>query len=191
MKIYLLDRNYITVKTWSKYFNDCEDVEIVKSLFQDFVEEVDVECIVSPANSYGLMDGGYDKAITDYFGWEVAEAVQEKIINECFGEQVVGTSIIVDIPNTDKKLIHTPTMRVPSKIKDPVVVYNCMRSTLICAIENSINSIVIPAFGAATGGLDIDTVAYMMKEAYKQVMNPPKKLDWNYAERVNLEDYDY
>ena len=24
--------------------------------------------IVSPANSYGLMDGGYDKAIIDYFG---------------------------------------------------------------------------------------------------------------------------
>lgn len=27
-----------------------------------------IDAVVSPANAYGLMDGGYDKALTDYFG---------------------------------------------------------------------------------------------------------------------------
>ena len=69
-----------------------------------------------------------------------------------------------------------------------MVVYFAMRSTLICALKNNIRSIVIPAFGGACGGLDPDVIAYMMKEAYDQVMNPPSRLDWNYAGRVNLED---
>ena len=64
-----------------------------------------MECIVSPANSYGLMDGGYDLAITKYFGKELMKEVQEYIIKHFHGEQPVATSFCIDIPNTKKKLI--------------------------------------------------------------------------------------
>ena len=188
MKIYLLDKNYGTTLKWKQYFSGNSDVEVINMHFEQFLDMHDVECIVSPANAYGLMDGGYDRAISEYFGWELSEKVQEKILNEWFGEQLVGTSIIVDIPGTDKKLIHTPTMRAPSYIKNPMIVYYCMRATLMCAIKNNVNSIVIPAFGGSCGGLSSDVVAYMMKEAYDQVMNPPKEINWDYAERAKLED---
>ena len=189
MKIYLLDKNHGTTEQWQRYFAEDADVEVVNMYFEDFMNSHDVDCVVSPANSYGLMDGGYDRAISEYFGWDLMKVVQKKILDECFGEQLVGTSIIVDIPNTNKKLIHTPTMRVPSYIKDPMIVYYCMRSVLMLAIKEGVQSIVIPAFGGACGGLRSDVIAYMMKAAYLQVMNPPKELNWQYADRANFEDF--
>ena len=79
-------------------------------------------------------------------------------------------------------------MRIPSVIKDPMVVYHCMRTCLLTAIENNIQSIVIPAFGGGCGFVPPQTICTMMYEAYKQVMNPPDTLDWDYAESRRLED---
>ena len=188
MKIYLLDINPLMVRKGNYYFKDVADVKVVCADFKDFMNKVDVECIVSPANSYGLMDGGYDLAITKYFGTSLMKNVQKYIIDNYFGEQLVGTSFIIDIPKTNKKLIHTPSMRTPSVIKDPMVVYYCMRSALMEAIKNNISTIVIPAFGGACGEVDYDIIAMMMKEAYDQINNPPKKIDWQYASRHSLED---
>ena len=108
------------------------------------------------------------------FGNSLQEKVQDYIINKLHGEQNVGTSIIVDIPNTNKKLIHTPTMRIPSRIKDIEVIYFSMRSTLICALENKIKKIIIPAFGGSTGMVPYDILAKEMYKAYLQVFKVKK-----------------
>lgn len=187
MLIYLLDKNPFMVQEWKKEFKNCRDVIVVHQGFAPFMDEYDVECVVSPANSYGFMDGGYDLAITDYFGDELMEKVKRMILKHYYGEQPVGTSMILTIPNTDKKLIHTPTMRVPSPIKDPMVVYQCMRSTLMKAIRNDVSTIVIPAFGGSCGKLDYAVIAKMMKEAYDQIKNPPRYLSWDYAYGRDLE----
>ena len=183
MKIYLLDWNRDMVYAWEKYFSDLADVEIVHDEFGRFMKNYDVECIVSPANSYGLMDGGYDYAITKFAGKELQENVQKYIIENYFGEQIPGTAFIIDIPNSpsSKKLIHCPTMRVPSIIQDVTIVYQCMRSCLMTAKKNNVKSIVIPAFGGACGAVDSDIIAYLMRKAYDQVNNPPKMLNWNYV----------
>lgn len=180
MKIYLLDRNASMVYWWNAYFKYLEDVEIVCDDFARFMNSHEVECVVSPANSFGLMDGGYDLAISDYFGWDLAKKVQQYLIDNLCGEQPVGTSIIVDI-NEKQKLIHTPSMRTPSHIKDPLVVYNCMRTCLMLAKQNKIQSIVIPAFGGACGNVNYSVIAEMMFKAYMQVKNPPKEITWEYT----------
>lgn len=186
MDIFLLDRNGGLVDLWQQYFSE-DNVMPVRGFFDVFMDPYDVQCVVSPANSYGIMDGGYDGAITRYFGDGLQRCVQDRIINHYYGEQPVGTSFMVDIPGSDKKLIHTPTMRAPSAIADPLVVYRCMRTTLMCALNNRVESIVIPAFGGATGNVPYRSIAALMKEAYDQVMNPPKSLNWEYANRY-LED---
>ena len=168
MEIILLDNKKEMCQAWRKYFSEFKDVKII-SEFLEFANLDDVDCYVSPANSYGLMDGGYDKALTMLFGVELQRRVQNYIINNLYGEQQVGSSIIVDIPGEKKKLIHTPTMRVPARINDPEVVYTSMRSTLICALKNNVKKIVIPAFGGATGRLAPDVVAEEMFKAYIQV----------------------
>ena len=151
MKVYLLDRNKRISDIWKIYFRDEQDVEVVCCGFEKFMENYNVECIVSPANSYGIMDGGYDLAITEYFGEELMKKVQKYIIRNYYGEQPVGTSFIIETGVKNIKLIHTPTMRIPAKIKEPMVVYQAMRTTLMTALENNIKSIVIPAFGGCCG----------------------------------------
>ena len=187
MKIYLLDRNYSMVHWWKEYFKNVKDVEIVCDDFARFMNTHEIECVVSPANSYGLMDGGYDLAITNYFGEDLPKKVQKYLVENLFGEQPVGTSIIVDI-NEKQKLIHTPTMRIPSHIKDPMVVYNCTRTCFMLAIKNNIKSIVIPAFGGACGNVEYSIIAEMMFKAYQQIKNPPKEISWRYAERWTTDD---
>ncbi len=179
MTIYLLCRNLEMFLEWKHQFAECDDVDVVMDDFAHFMDTHKVQCVVSPANSYGCMDGGYDAAITGYFGTALMKNVQKYILENYYGEQPVGTSFIIDIPETDKKLIHTPTMRIPSKIREPEIVYQCMRTTLMEALKNNIESIVIPAFGGATGMVPYRNIAKLMKMGYDQITNPPTEI-FNY-----------
>lgn len=195
MQIYLLDINKEMTDAWYKYF-DSSNVVIVNEDFKTFMDShTYIEAIVSPANSFGLMDGGYDKAITDYFGKRLMKDVQDAIMKDWYGEQPVGTSITVPIMQRliykqidDEKilpcnplLIHTPSMRTPEQIVDNRIVYQCMRTTLIEALRQGVDSIVIPAFGGLTGKVPFDVIAKMMFLAYKQIYNQPRELNWGYA----------
>jgi len=170
LKVYLLDINSDITDSLKEEFKPYEEVEVVNDDFRHFMEtHKDIKCIVSPANSFGYMDGGYDAAITDYFGNDVQKGVRKYIDKHLFGEQPIATSIMVNIPNTDKKLIHTPTMRLPSPIRDPFIIYQCMRTTMMMVISNNIESVVIPAFGGLTGRLSPKIVAKYMAEGYRQI----------------------
>ena len=171
MKIYIITTSHLEELMFKSMFDDCPNVEVVKNDFESFMKKnPDVECIVSPANCYGIMDGGYDAAISNYLGWDFQRIVQKYIIDNFYGEQIVGTSFIIDCPY-NKKLIHTPTMIMPEKVIDNRIVYTAMRSTLICALKNNIKSIVIPLFGAGTGKVGIDIVCKHMRNAYEQIYN--------------------
>ena len=80
MRIYLLDNNIIMKSIWDLYFRDVQDVTPVCDDFKHFMDNMEVECVVSPANSYGLMDGGYDRAISEWFGFDLMKKVQGYII---------------------------------------------------------------------------------------------------------------
>ena len=194
MKIYLLDINSDMTDAWQKYFV-FNNIEIINEDFVAFMEKhPNIEAVVSPANSFGLMDGGYDRAIIDYFGKKLMDDVKKVIIRDWYGEQPVGTSIT--IPIYDKRiingigieshplLIHTPSMRTPEQIADARIVYQCTRTALIEAEKQEINSIVIPAFGGLTGKVPCDEVAKMMFLAYEQIRTKPTEIDeinWSYA----------
>lgn len=185
MKIVLLDINKEMTDAWHEYF-DGTDVEIVNDTFENYVTTHTVQCIVSPANAYGLMDGGYDLAISKYYASvyniDIGGEVRSEIMEEFYGEQPVSSAWAVAFSEAPW-LIHCPTMRTPRRIKDPEVVYHCMRNTLIEAkhwfCEDEV--IVIPAFGGATGGVPCADVARLMWKAYHQINNPPYKIDWSYA----------
>lgn len=186
-KIYLLSISPTMVDAWNDAFEDEPDVIVVHGDFARFMDKhPEVDCIVSPANSYGLMDGSYDYAITKYFDKELMRAVQSRILDVWFGEQPVGTSI--SVKHKGITLIHTPTMRIPSTIVDPMVVYHSMRSTLVEALRDDVRAMVVPAFGAGCGMLPFDVVATLMAAAYRQVANPPTSINWEYATSRSLPD---
>lgn len=189
MQIYLLDFNNEMITAWKKHFHpifdDIAPVEFVQNDFGTFMEEheVDIDAVVSPANAYGLMDGGYDEALTKYFGNELQLMVQKKIVQELYGEQPVGTSISLKIPHRNIRLIHTPTIRTPSEIKDQTIIYQCMRTTLMEALNNNCKSVVIPAFGGSTGRVEPDIIAKMMYRAYLQIFDEKEReaINWGIA----------
>lgn len=188
MKIYLLDINESMTNEWCEVFqgenrinNDKIEVNIVHGDFKSLLDNIEIQCIVSPANAFGLMDGGYDLAITEYFGTELQDKVQEHIIKEYYGEQILCTSFIVDIPNTDKKLIHTPTMMIPMDMSNSDVAYQSTRATLICAINNNIDSIVIPAFAGGCGKMKTKVIAKQMRLAFENIFNRTNEINWDYA----------
>lgn len=183
MKVYLLSHKALMEDCWYAYFGNTPDVAIVCDNLDHFLKSTIIDCVVSPANSYGLMDGGFDLAISEYFGWGLQERVQRYILEHFKGEQPVATSFIIETGKDNIRLIHTPTMRIPFPVKDPMIVYQCMRTTLMKALENRIDSIVIPAFCGECGDVSPKVIAYLMYEAYKQVFNPPEALDWDYALR--------
>lgn len=180
MKIFLIDINKEMCDAWEKYFSEFTDVTIVNEDISRYENLHSIECITSPANSYGLMDGGYDLALTMIYGKTLQNAVQNYIAKHYYGEQVVASSFIINIPFSKQRLIHTPTMRIPSPIVDSDIIYNAMRSTLICALDNNVESIIIPAFGGLTGMVPFDMVAKLMAKAYKQIFcNDIKVHSWD------------
>lgn len=189
LKIYLCDIDRDMVNAWKMALEDSsgvhENIELFEGSFHNFMcNHPEVDGIVSPANSYGLMDGGYDGAITAWFGEDVMAAVQSAIIEEYFGEQPVGSCLVVQVPpriSFGQFILHTPTMRVPSIIEDPEIVYHCTRACIIAALKNEFDTIVIPAFGACTGRVEHEVVARYMERAFCSFEDVPKQLDWAYA----------
>jgi len=185
MKIYIIECDRRKFAYLKAYFEK-EPVELVNDTFESFMSQNHVQCVVSPANAFGLMDGGFDLAITNWYGNQLQERVQEYIIEHFYGEQPVGSSFIIETNRDDQYLIHTPTMQTPQLIEDPRVIYQCMRTTLIEAEKNNIESILIPMFGGSCGGVKPQIVAEMMWKAYLQLQNPPSKITWDYAEKTEL-----
>jgi len=199
-KLVLVDLEAELCQEFSKVFNGVENVEVVNGPF----EKVNFDCIVSAANSFGLMDGGVDGAITGYFGEQMMKRVQQKIINDYHGEQPVGTSFIIRgneswNDGNNQYVAHTPTMRVPMNIRTTENVYHAMRAMLMAvygfnkAVDsgekppyvNRINTVACTGLGTFCGEVPFRKAARDMKMAYDNVINVPTHIDWDFANMRN------
>ncbi|ODV91336.1 hypothetical protein CANCADRAFT_3044 [Tortispora caseinolytica NRRL Y-17796] len=156
------------------------EVQIVQGTLEDV--HSDVDCIVSPANSYGIMEGGFDLAISNLFANKNTDIVSfgKHIRSHLFahhhGHLPVGTTTIIDLnhlPNSlnCRYLALTPTMRVPSRIQDPHRVYECTWSLLnAVSSHDSIKTLILSGLGTGVGGVDPDTCAFQMFTAMRHFM---------------------
>ena len=130
------------------------------------------DAVVSPANSFGFMDGGLDGKLRDFFGQSIEDKVRKKIAADFQGELLVGQTTIIE---TDTKafplLIIAPTMRVPSNVSESLNAYLAMRAILNAVIEHQeINSIIIPGLCSLSGAMPPHIVARQMRAAYDYVI---------------------
>lgn len=170
MKIILLDRNYMMVFAWQKYFNEECNVEIVTNTIENYLNKNKVDAIVTPGNSYGVMTGGFDLGVRNYFGIDLEYRVQKYIDTKLNCKQKVGTSFIIDGGKNNIEVIYTPTMEEPSEISDLNIVYESTISSLKLAKECKLETIVLPAFGGATGKVNFFKIAELMFKAYKDFL---------------------
>ena len=80
------------VSAWNDFFGEEENVKILNG----DLTEVDCDAIVSPANSFGFMDGGVDYAISVRLGWDLQFSLQEKIKALPEGELLVGKAMVIE-----------------------------------------------------------------------------------------------
>ncbi len=187
LKLILVGPKPALCDAFRERFKTLPNVEIVVGKFEQLPE---YDCMVSAANSFGLMDGGVDAAITQFFGYELQERVQRRILNEFLGEQPVGTSIIVETNHSKHPFIaHTPTMRVPMDIAHTDHVYLAMWAMLLAVRQHNLKSekqikvIACPGLGTATGHVPYRQAARQMALAYEHFLNPPSYLDWRFADK--------
>lgn len=55
-----------------------------------------VTAVVSPANSFGFMDGGLDALYTSFFGPQLQQRLQGMIREQAGGELLVGQALLVE-----------------------------------------------------------------------------------------------
>lgn len=92
MQIVLAAVDNDLVRAWE---STCGNIENVK-IHQGSIFDVKCDAIVSPANSFGFMDGGLDLAISEYFGTHVQERLQKLIQTRHHGELLVELAEVVD-----------------------------------------------------------------------------------------------
>ncbi len=186
MKIIFVDIDPGFIAAVDEFFKDLPNVETFHGRFEHIPA---YDCMVSPANSFGLMDGGIDAAITKFFGDQLMRRVQERIVEDFLGEQPVGTSIIVETMHPKHPyLAHTPTMRVPMTIGRTDNVYKAMWAMLLAVhyhnknAEQKIETIACPGLGTGLGQVPVRQAARQMAIAYRNFLNPPQYLGWRYAD---------
>ena len=175
-KIFLVDHSPGLIAAWKEAFDPFPQVE---PRLADFFS-VRADAMVSPANSFGIMDGGLDLAIRDALGFSVQEAVQRVIVERHHGELTVGTAEVVETGDPRWPfLVIAPTIRVPESIGQTVNAYLAFRAALLAvrrhneAGRETIRTMLSPGLGTGVGGLEPRRCAAQMRIALKQAMGPP------------------
>jgi O-acetyl-ADP-ribose deacetylase (regulator of RNase III) len=186
MRLHLRDRNADLVAAWQREFSGVANVEVSCGDIFDIA----ADAVVSPANSFGFMDGGIDLVYSRRFGWDLQERLQALLRAEHAGELPVGQAVIVGTLATDIPwLISAPTMRVPADVSGTVNAYLALRAALLAvrchADEPRIETVLCPGLGTAVGRMPAARAARQMAHAWAVV-----ELGQTYAPRILGEAHD-
>ena len=173
---------------WKKYFGSIDQIEVIDG---DILKQSG-DAIVSPANSFGYMDGGLDLKYSIHFGWDLESKVRRVLEQDYFGEIPVGNAIVVKTGlDTVKYLISAPTMRVPSDISETVNAYLAFKAIIQACLKHNqsssqpIETVLCPGLGTGEGKLPADKCAKQMYMAYQTALGNQMLTQGGLAGAVN------
>ncbi len=137
------------------------------------------DCFVSPANSFGMMDGGIDAAIVNAFGVALEDRVQREIWRHFRGEQPLDTCLMVPTHNPRCPwLAHCPTMRVPTDVSWTNNAYAAFLAALTSAETAGVTTLGCPGLGTLSGHMPADVAARQMRFALDMWRKPFATPNW-------------
>jgi O-acetyl-ADP-ribose deacetylase (regulator of RNase III) len=184
--IHLRDLGAELIEAWRREFADVPSVEISQGdIFSMKLgpvganDPIDVtaDAIISPANSFGFMNGGIDAVYTYQLGPQVQERLRERLARDFAGELPVGQAVIV--PTGREQIpwcISAPTMRVPGIVADTPNAYLAFRAALMAVLAHNrieaqpIRSILCPGLATAVGRMPVARCARQMRVAWSRVL---------------------
>ena len=171
MKIYFYAIDKTLANAWQAYLpTELQDSIVIR---QGDILSGQATALVSPANSFGFMDGGIDLYYSQRLGWHVQTRLQEQIKSLPMQELLGGQALAVP---TDREqypwLISAPTMRTPCVLSGALSVnaYLATRSAMLCALEKGFESIAFPGMGTGTGKLAPALAAKYMFAAFRDCL---------------------
>ncbi|MBM7841760.1 macro domain-containing protein [Herpetosiphon giganteus] len=175
MQIILADVQPAMVAAWQQICGDLPNVSIQHGSILDCT----TDAVVSPANSFGFMDGGIDMLYSRFFGWHVQERLQTIIQQEHFGELLIGKAALVPTDHANIPfVIAAPTMRVPMILQGTVNPYLACRAVLLLikhgtfagqAIAELVKTVAIPGLGTGVGRVAPEVCARQIRAAIEDV----------------------
>ncbi len=190
LQLILGDKNPELIEAWEADFVGLSNVTVRGGN----ILLVKADAIVSPANSFGFMDGGIDWSISEMLDWKIQPIVQQAIRSKHAGELLVGAAEIVSTGSQHfPYLICAPTMRVPQNVSNTINAFLSMRATLLAVNAfnrtngNPIGSVAIPGLATGTGRMPFAKCARQMRAAYDQVVGAASNHYQSLAEAIEDE----
>jgi O-acetyl-ADP-ribose deacetylase (regulator of RNase III) len=172
LAVSLCNRGSETARALADAFAGVPAVEVLEGNLLD----LDCDALVSPANSFGDMGGGIDKAIDDFHGGAAQRAVMAAIAEQFYGELPVGMAVVVEVPaRRFPFVVAAPTMRIPGDVSRTINAYLAMRAALVAVLRHNaaagrtIRTIAIPGLCTGVGGMSPTRAARQMRAAYDNV----------------------
>jgi len=194
MRIVLAAQDADLAQAWQGAFVGAPDV----SVHAGTIFDVEADALVSPANSFGFMDGGIDALYSERFGWDLQMRLRRLIYERHHGELLIGAAEIVETGDRRHPyLVACPTMRVPM-VLDPSTInpFLATRAALLLVkhgrfpsgepIADVVRTLAFPGMGTGVGRVPAETCARQMKAAFNQVMHGPAPLPSSWAEASEL-----
>lgn len=193
MKLILTAIEKPLADAWRKFCGDLDFVEI----HQGSILDAECDAVVSPANSFGFMDGGIDALYMRHFGYDIQTRVRRQIFEHHHGELVVGNADVVE--TDDEKipfLIVAPTMRVPMVLQDTVNPYLAARAAFTLVkhkhflsgsykgklVAEHIKAVALPGLGTGVGRVGFNTCAHQVRQAIEDILLENYTMPQSWAE---------
>ncbi len=180
LAIHLRDLNGELIRAWRRAFSGVRGLEVSQG--DIFARprasgRTSPDALVSPANSFGIMDGGIDRVYSEYFGWKLHIRLQDRIAREHRGELPVGQALVIATKHkTIPWLVSAPTMREPGDVSETDNAYLAFRAALRAALrfnrqekKRPIHSLMCPGMCTAAGRMPVERCARQMRRAYDEV----------------------
>jgi O-acetyl-ADP-ribose deacetylase (regulator of RNase III) len=186
-KLVLVDPDAGLIEAMARQFAGLPRVDVVRSRFEVMSE---YDCLIMPANSFGLIDAGITRSVARFFGDALVRRVQRCVLEEYLGEQPVGTSVLLGTGDPRHPFVaHTPIVRFQAPLTHSDHVYVGMWAALLAVDRHNrsssqlISVVACPGLATSATRAPVDETARQMSLAYRHFLNPPDHLDQSYARR--------
>ena len=172
-------------RSWEHAFAGVDQVRVCVGHIFDFPGDA----VVSPANSFGYMNGGIDRIYLSRFGDALAVRLQNLLAEKFGGELPVGQAVIVPTQDVDiPYLVSAPTMREPEDVSGTQNAYLAFRAALSAILSQNldaqlggarpIRAVLCPGLATGTGNMPVEACAAQMRRAYdeysRDFASPPR-----------------
>lgn len=165
MDLYLIDKNPDVVAAWQDCFAGLDRV---------FISEGDIlsvaqDTLVSPANSYGFMDGGIDRVYTQFFGLAIQQNLQDVIGARPEGYLPIGCAELIKTNhNRVPYIIAAPTMVTPEAVPSQNCFYAMIAILKLTSRYSYISKVFCPGLATGIGCVPPKLAAKEMATAYRR-----------------------